>query len=195
MTRESQRYDRVEQFCTRRKALAGGATILATGGTIIALGGDARAKVALDALEIPDATLTGETVSPVANVDVRYEYDIGEQAMGALRFALTVGGDVIASSELVTDKTTYEGTTDLAGPVTDSTAWTSDDFSPAVASSVTRTLSVGLSLTVVDPNDAELASATASEEVSVVIEHPRDSKVTARVGGQGVIRTATNDDA
>jgi len=193
MSRETQRYDRVEQFLTRRKAIAGGATILATGGTVIALGSDARAEVALDALEIPNATLTGESVSPVADVDVAFSYDVGETAVGALRFALTVGGDTIASSELVTDRTTYEGTTDLAGPVTDSTAWTSDDFSPAVASSVTRTLSVGLSLTVVDPNGGELASATTNEEVSVVVEHPRDSKVTARVGGQGVIRTATDN--
>jgi len=193
MSRETQRYDRVEQYLTRRKAIAGGATILATGGTIVALGGDARAEVALDALEIPDATLTGESVSPVADVDIAFSYDVGEVAVGALRFALTIGGDTVASAELVTDKTTYEGTTDLAGPVTDSTAWASDEFSPDVASSVRRTLSVGLTLTVVDPNGGELASATANEDVAVVVEHPRDSKVTARVGGQGVIRTATDD--
>jgi len=193
MTREQQRYDRVAQTLTRRKAIAGGATLLATGGTIIALGEEVRAEVALDELEIPDATLTGERVTPVADVDVRFSYDVGEQAVGALRFALTVGGDVIASSELVTDRTTYDGTTDLAGPVTDSDAWASEDFSPAVASSVERTLNLGLSFIVTDPDGGELASATTSEEVVVVVEHPQESKRTAQVGGSGVVRTATND--
>lgn len=192
MARETQRYDRVAQYLTRRQAVAGGATLLATGGTVIAFSDDARASVALDELAIPDASLTGEQVTPVADVDVRYAYDVGETAVGALRFALTVDGDPIASAELVTDRTTFKGTTDLAGAVTDASAWASDDFAPAVASSVEHTLSVGLSLTVVDPDGAELASATTTENVTVVVSHPQETQYSVRVGGDGEIRTADN---
>lgn len=193
MARETQRYDRVAQTLTRRRAIAGGATILASGGTLLVLGtDDVQAAVSLGELSIPDASLTGETVTPVVDVDVRYSYDIGEQAIGALQFALTVGGDEIAGADLVTDRTTYEGATDLAGRVTDSEAWASGDFSPEVASSVERTLTVGLALDVTDPDGNVIASDSVTEDVTVVVAHPQESQLTARVGGSGVVRTATD---
>lgn len=194
MTRESQRFDRVEQHLTRRRALAGGATLLAAGGTLHVLGDEARASVAIGDLTIPDASLTGERVTPVVDVAVDYDYDVGETAIGALEFALSVDEAEVATAELVTDRTTFEGTTDLAGPVTDAAAWDRDDFSPAVAESVEHTLTVGLALDVTAPDGTSIVADSVTEDVTVVVSHPQESKRTAEVGGSGVVRTATSEE-
>lgn len=190
MTGDSQRFDRVAQL-SRRQAIAGGVTLFSAGGTLFVLGGDARAAVSVGELSIPDASLTGEQVTPVVDVEVAYEYDVGEEPIEALQFALTVDGDEIATSELVTDRTAFEGTTTLAGPVTDSSAWASSDFSPEVASSVSREVAVGLSLDVTGTEGNVIVSDSAEETVTVNIAHPQETQWTASVGGQGVIRTAT----
>lgn len=191
MTGDTQRLDRVAQTYSRRRALAGGATLLFAGGTLHILGGSARAAVAMDTLEIPDASLTGDEVTPVADVEVAYSYDVGENPIEALQFALTVGGDEIATAELVTDRTAFEGTTTLDGAVTDADAWDSSDFAPEVASEVSREVTVGVAMDVTATDGSVIVSDSAEATPTVNVAHPQETEWTATVGGRGVVRTAT----
>lgn len=193
MTREHNRRDRVVSTLTRRRAIAGGATLLTAGGTVLFVSDDASASVELGSLAIPDASLTGEEVTPVVDVTAKYDYDVGTSAVAEIVVELLVGDGVIASETLVTDRTVLTNESDLAGRVTDSDAWASSDFAPAVASSVEQTLTVGLRFRVLDSDGNAIVSATTSEDVVVTVSHPQESQYVASVGGNGVVRTATDD--
>lgn len=191
MSREKQRFDRVAQSLSRRRLIGGAATLLTAGGTLVVVGDPAAAQVTVDDFAVSDAELTSEAATPVVDVTAAFEYDAGTQPVRALRFALSVGGSVIASDELVTDSTMNDGTTTLSGRVTDADAWTTDDFAPEVASSVSRELTIGLKFEVLDGEDSVIVSDTATDAATVVVSHPQESQYVAEVGGRGSIRTAS----
>jgi hypothetical protein len=191
MTDDPERYDRAVSTLSRRQALVGGATLLTAGGTLVWVSDDAHAQVSVDELTIPDADFTSDSLDPVIDVTAAYDYDAGTQAVSRLDFALTVGGDVVAREELITDRTAISGETQLSGRVTDSDTWAVSDFSPDVAASVDRELTVGLTFAVVGTDDTVIVEDTASETVTVSVSHPQETKWTATVGGSGEVRTAT----
>lgn len=186
-------HDRAASLLNRRAALASGAALLTAGGSLVLVGEPVSAAVDVDQLTVSDASFTAEEVSPVLDVEAGYEYDAGNSAVSALRFELAVDGTLIASDELVTDRTTLEGTTTLSGPITDSDAWAAADFSPAVANRVTREITVELSFGVLGSDDTELVSDSATDTAVIEVAHPQESKYVASVGGVGTIRTAADE--
>jgi len=187
---ESKRHDRAVSYLTRRRALAGGAALLTAGGTVVAVGDTASAAVTVSELSIADREFVSERVDPVLDVTAAFNYDAGTQPVQDLRFVLSVGGEEIASDELTTDRTTFTGDTTLSGRVTDSSAWSVSDFEPAVASSVSRSVTVGVTFEVLDGEGNVIVSDSAEDSGTVTVSHPQETQYVAEVGGSGSFRTA-----
>jgi len=190
MTRnDSQRFERDVPTPNRRQALAGLSAVAFAGSGVAYISDDSRANanVQMDGLSIPDAEFTAKKVEPKVRVTVGYDYDAAMEPVNALGFTLSVGGSVVAEDKLVTDRTTLKGDTELSGRVTDSEEWSSSDFAPEVASSVSRELTVGVTFDVLDSRDESIVGDTASTTAEVTVSHPQKSKYTATVGGQGEI--------
>jgi len=190
MTAEHSRRDRVAQTLSRRKALAGGATLLTAGGTLVWVGDPASAQVSVDELTIPDAAFERESVIPVVDVTAAYEFDAGSEAVGSVLLTLSVDGDTIAREELITARSALSGESTITGRITDAEGYDSTMFAPAVGESVEQTLSVELGFTVRRSDDSEIVSASATEEVVVSVTNPQTSALTAEVGGVGEVRAA-----
>jgi len=191
MAHDRQRFDSAVSHLSRRQALAAGAALVTAGGSLVVVGEPASAQVSVEGLSVPDESFTRESVEPVVDVAVSYNYDAGTRPVERLRFGLTVGGTEVATEDLVTDRTTLSGETHLSGRVTDAEAWTATDFAPAVAEEVQHTLALGLSFAVVDTDGNTVVSDSASTEATVTVAHPQDSEYIAEVGGSGTIRAAT----
>jgi hypothetical protein len=175
---------------SRRQALAGIGTVAAGMGGVALIGTQpARARVSVESFAVDDAEFTAESVAPVVDVDISYDYDAGTSAVDELLFELTVGETVVASDSLVTDMTTHEGTLELRGDVTDSDAWSADDFAPAVASKVERDLSVTVRFAVLASDDSVIVEDSKTDTATVVVSHPQQSEYIASVGGSGSIVT------
>jgi hypothetical protein len=104
-----------------------------------------------------------------------------------LRFELLVDGDVVASDELTTDKTTFDGTTELSGRVLDASAWDQSDFSPEVASEIQQDVTVGVRFAVLDSGGSVIVEDSKSDSASVAVSHPQEVRLVASVGGSGTI--------
>lgn len=191
MTDRRQRFDAAVSHLSRRRVLAGAGVLLTGAGSLVAVGKPASAAVSVGSFDVADREFTGEQIQPVVDVTAAYEYDVGSQPVNALEFSLSVDGSVVASDELITDRTTLSGETTLSGRVTDSDAWASDDFAPAVASSVSRDIKVTLSFSVVESDGREIVGDSATATATVTVGHPQETEWTASVGGEGVIRTPT----
>jgi hypothetical protein len=191
MANDRQRFDSAVSHLSRRQALAAGAALVTAGGSLVVVGEPASAQVSVEGLSVPDKSFTRESVEPVVDVTVSYNYDAGNRPVEQLRFGLTVGGTEVATEDLVTDRTTLSGETQLSGRVTDAEAWSATDFAPAVAEEAQHTLALGLSFAVVDTDGNTVVSDSASTEATVTVAHPQDSEYIAEVGGSGTIRAAT----
>jgi hypothetical protein len=191
MTDANKRFDRAVSTLSRRRALIGGATLLTAGGSLVWVGDPVHAAVSVDDLAIPDASFTSRQVAPVVDVTLGFDYDVGMASIKHLALGLSVGGETIASDELVTDKTTYNGQTTLSGRVTDASAWASGDFAPAVGERVERTLTVGVTFAVVNTSDETIVEDSTTTDVVVGVSHPQESRYTASVGGTGTVRNGT----
>jgi len=189
MTDTRSRYDRVVSTLSRRQAIAGGATLLTAGGTLVWVGGGASAQVSVESLDIADASFEAESIDPVVDIEASYRYDIGTQPIKRVELALSVGDTEVVTESLLTSRTTADGTESLQGRVADSDAWALADFAVAVGESVEHTLSVTLTMTVVDRSGETIISDKATDEVVVSVAHPQANKWTAGIGGSGVVRT------
>lgn len=176
---------------TRRRALAGGATLLAGGGTLLVVSDGVAADVTVDSLDVPDESFEAEVIDPVLDVTAAYAYDVGAASVGSLVFEVGVDGGAIASDELMTDETALQNTTALSGPVLDSPAWDAAAFEPAVGETVENTLSVSLRFAVVDTDGGEIVADEATTDCLVAVSHPQESVYTAAVGGEGVVSDAS----
>jgi len=67
--------------------------------------GGVRAAVSVEDLSVSDASFTAEQITPEMVVTAAYSYDVGETAISALRFTLSVGGSVIDTTTLDTTHT------------------------------------------------------------------------------------------
>lgn len=190
MSKERKRYDRVAQHMTRRRAIVGGATLLSAGGSLVWVVRPVSAAVSIDDFTVADKTFEAETVDPVVDVDVAYEFDATGAGVDELAFALTCDGDEIAADSLVTSAESLAETTTLSGHVTDASAWDAADFEPEVAGEVQHTVTLGLAFDVLDASDDRIVGDTAETEATIVVDHPQDSVYTASVGGDGTIRAA-----
>lgn len=193
MQRDSQQFERVVSHVNRRRVLAGVSGVAFAGAGVATLTPDARASasVDVDGLEIPDAEFTAKQVEPEVRVSLAYNYDAGTAPVRALGFTLSVDGTIVGEDKFVTDRTTLENTTELTGLVTDSSEWSSSDFSPKVAESVTREITVSVTFDVLDGNEQSIVSDTASTTADVTVSHPQESKLIAEVGGSGEIVDAS----
>jgi hypothetical protein len=191
MTRNTQRYERVAQHLSRRRTLGAGAILFASGGMVALTPDPVSASVSVDSLTVPDHSFTSESIVPVCGVVAAYEYNAADRPIKHLALTLAIDGDTVAREELVTDRQALSGETQLSGRITDSEAWSATDFAPEVGATVERTLSVGLTLEVVDTNDSVVVSDSAEDQTTVTVSHPQKTEYVARVGGEGTIRTAT----
>jgi len=104
-----------ESRISRRTAVVALGTVAVGSGGLLSLAGHAHAEVTMDDFDVSDASFEAEQVTPELVADLRFGYDAGTEAVSALRFALEVGGDEIASERLDTTKAVYEGETGLTG--------------------------------------------------------------------------------
>jgi len=182
--------DRIVSKLSRRRALAGVATLATAGGSLVVVGEPAQASVSVDGLDVSDATFERESVTPVVDVSVSYQYDASLEPVNALEFALLVDGTEVASDELITDKTALDGQTTLSGTVTDSQQWSESDFQPTVGEAVTREIQFTLEFRVVTSEGTTIVDDEASDTATVEVSHPQQSALVASVGGRGTIRAA-----
>lgn len=187
MGQQDRRMDRVAQHMTRRRAIAGGATLLAGGGTLLLVSEGVAADVTVDSLDIPDESFEADGIDPTLDVTAAYSYSVEGASVGSLVFDVGVDGGVVASDELMTDETALQNTTALSGPVLDSPAWDAADFDPAIGETVEQTLSVSLRFAVLDVGGGEIVADEATTECVVTVSHPQESAYTAAVGGEGVV--------
>jgi len=181
---------------SRRQALAGVGTLAAGGvGLAATLPDGARASVTVAEFFVADAEFEAETVDPVVDATVEYDYDAANSPVDALAFALVIDGTVVASDDLQTSRSTLSGETDLSGRVVDSDAWSASDFEPAVGESVSQTLSVTVTFDVVESDGSSIVSDEAGDSGAVVVSHPQDSAYVATVGGDAVIIDGDDTDA
>lgn len=178
---------RDSRIVTRRRAVAGALTTAGIG--VVAFAPTpTRAQVSVDSFAVDDGTFTAESVTPVADVTLAYEYDVGSEAVSELRFALTIGGETVASESLTTQATALSGETTLAARLTESSAWADSDFVVGVGESVSHEVTVGVRFEVRDSGGV-LVSDEASDTATVTVSHPQENTWSASVGGSGVIRT------
>jgi len=172
----------IDSLLSRRRVLASTATLAVGGVGLATLGSDpARAEVTVDSLETPAQTFEADAIEPELQAALAYEYEVDPAAsVEMLVFELLVGGDVIDEVALSTSETALSQTTDLAGMVTDASAWQASDFAPAVVESVTREVDVTVTFAVRGP-DGDIASDSASGTKAITVTNPENA--VARVGG------------
>ena len=189
MADDNSRFDRVAQSMTRRRALAGGATLLTAGGTLVWVSDPASAQVTIAEFTAESRQFDAEQVAPVVEATLAWDYDVGNRVVSAIRLRLTVDGTAVAEDTLTTDRTTLNGETTLSGSVVDSEAWSAADFAPDVAASVTRSLTVGIELAVLDDRGEAIVSDRATDTAELTVSHPQDSEYTAEIGGAATFHT------
>ncbi|AGC34575.1 hypothetical protein HSTV1_30 [Haloarcula sinaiiensis tailed virus 1] len=173
---------------SRRQALLGIGTLAAGGGSLaVAMSEPGAAQVSVDSFSVSDSDMATEQADPVVDVSLGYSYDAGNNPVADLRFELLVGGDVVASDELTTDKTTFDGTTELSGRAVDASAWEQSDFAPDVASAVERDVTVAVRFAVLASDGSVIVEDSKSDTATVKISHPQEVRLVASVGGSGTI--------
>jgi len=180
---------------TKRQLLGGLAATAAGGGGLLTLASDdasAAASVELGTVQVSDAAFETESVTPVVESQVTYDYAVGDAAVGDLVVELLVGDTVVADETLVTDTTSLRNDETLVGRVTDADRWSASDFTVAVGESVTRSVTVGVRFAVRDPDGSVLEAASAETVVDISVTHPRDSEWSVQVGATGVVRAPEN---
>lgn len=190
MSEENSRVDSIVSKLSRRQALAGVTTLVTAGGSLVVVGEPAQARVSVESFEVSDSKFERESVEPVLDVVVQFDYDAGLEPVNALEFSLLIDGDEIASDRLVTSETSHTGDTTLSGSVLDSGSWDSSDFAVSVGEGITRELSVALEFRVVTSEGTVIVDDRAEDTATVEVDHPRESALIASVGGTGSIRAA-----
>jgi len=171
--------------------LAGSGVGLVGVGGLVWASDPTHARVSVDALSIPDTSFESESVVPVVDLTLRYDYDAGSEPVSELVFVVEIGGDRVAETDLRTDRTTLSGETNVTARVTDSNSWDASDFAPSVNESVERNVTVTVRFEVRDSDGTPLVSDTTSDDATITVTHPQDSTLVAEVGGEGTVRTAT----
>ena len=187
MTDKDSRRDRAVSALSRRKALAGGATLLTAGGTLVWVGDPVSAQVSVESFSVADAQFESDSVYPVVDVDVAFRYDVANEPIDHLHVGLAIGDTEVVSETLVTSESAYEGTTTLSGRVADSAAWSLQDFAPAAGESVEQTVDVTLTFAVRESDDSVIVEDSATDSATVAVTNP-GAAASAVVGGEGVIR-------
>jgi hypothetical protein len=181
------------RIVTRRRAVAGLGGLATAGVGVLAIAPDpARAQVSVDTFDVTGGEFTAASITPVADVTIGYDYDVGQEAISELRFALTINDTEVATESLTTQATQLSGETELSARVTESEAWSASDFEVAVGESVSHDVTVGVAFEVRDSGGV-LVSDTAEDTATVTVSHPQANTWTATVGGSGVIRTETDN--
>jgi len=191
MPDDSQRVESVVQHLSRRRLLAGSGVGLVGVGGLVWASEPTHARVSVDALSIPDTSFESESVVPVVDLTLWYDYDAGTEAVSELVFVVKIGGDRVATTDLRTDRTTLSGETSVTARVTDSDSWRASDFAPSVGESVERDVTVTVRFEVQNSDGTALVSDTTSDDVTITVTHPQDNMLVAEVGGEGTVRTAT----
>jgi len=145
------------------------------------------ARVSVNSLDVASQTFEQETVTPVVNVQLGYEYDAGQQPVDALRFELSVADSVVASTDLRTSRVALSGDTTLAGRVSDADAWSAQDFTVDIGETVERTVSVGVRMAVLDGDNSVIVEDSVRDDAAITVTHPQENAWTATVGGTGTI--------
>lgn len=168
---------------SRRRVIAttAGAS-LGLAGLAVGATGDASADVSVDDVTVSDASFDAESVDPVIEATIPFEYSV--DTISEVLIELQVGDSVVADEILNTTTTDADAETTLSGRVVDSDSWSASDFAVSEGQSISREISVGVRLAVLD-GDELLVEATGSDTATVAVEHPQQG--TANVGLQATI--------
>jgi len=168
---------------SRRRVIAttAGAS-LGLAGLAVGATGDASADVSVDDVTVSDASFDAESVDPVIEATIPFEYSV--ETISEVLIELQVGDSVVADEILNTTTTEADAETTLSGRVVDSDSWSASDFTVSEGQSISREVSVGVRLAVLD-GDELLVEATGSDTATVAVEHPQQG--TASVGLQATI--------
>ena len=168
---------------SRRRVLAGVGG-LAIGGVGLSVGmSGAGAAVSLNSWDVQDQTFEAESVTPVVNATVAYDYDAA--GVSTLWMALTVSGDVVDETGKMVSSDSGSGEESLSGGVLESSAFTQSDFEVGAGGTTTVDVPVGAAFEVRDSAGNVLASDSVEQTAVVKVVHPEDGVAT--VGGSAVI--------
>jgi len=168
---------------SRRRVIAttAGAS-LGLAGLAVGATGDASADVSVDDVTVSDASFDAAEVDPVIEATIPFEYSV--ETISDVVIELQVGDSVVADEILNTTTADASAETTLSGRVVDSDSWSASDFAVSEGQSISRELSVGVRLAVLD-GDELLVEATGSDTATIAVEHPQQG--TASVGLQASI--------
>lgn len=190
MDDERSRLDSIASL-DRRAVLVGAGSLAIGGGAVLATSTeDAAAQVTMGSLTIDDARFQSESVTPVADVEVLYEYGVGSAEVATLETRLLADGSPIAAEQLSTGTTTLKNDTNLSGAITDAESLAASDFAPAVGESVTVQVEIAVAFAVLDVAETVIASDRVAESVAITVTHPQSSEYVVEIGAVGEVRTA-----
>lgn len=182
----------IAQHTTRRRVLAGGASLLTAGAGVAVLGGiegTARAaEVSADGLNVSGAHYDapdGQLYSPRIGVDATWSFEGCDAATGIMT-ALLVGGGLVDNTTLAIPGPDGSGTTAVGGLVTDSRMWDAEEWTPPEGGTVEHTVAVRVAFEVRDDNNDTLATAEATDDVPISVDDAGPTRV-ASVGGSGSV--------
>jgi len=96
-----------------------------------------------------------------------------------------VGETTVASEQLRTSQTEYEGNTELSGRVLDADKWSASDFEVERGEIIERDVTVGVRFTVID--GGTVVAEDSAEDISTVVVESLLGESYARVGLTGEI--------
>lgn len=182
----------IAQHTTRRRVLAGGASLLSAGAGVAVLGGSegtARAaEVSSDGLNVNGAHYDapdGQLYSPRIDVDATWSFEGCDAATGIM-VALLMDGGMTDSTTLAIPGPSGSGTTAVGAPVADSRNWDAEEWTPPDGGTVEHTVAVRVAFEVRDDANDTLATAEATDDVPISVDDAGPTRV-ASVGGSGSV--------
>lgn len=171
------------------------ALVTAAGGAAIAVGvntADASSSIDMDGLTIPDTnqTVTGNVSDVSVATDLSYSWSVPDAEQVVIKLRAGPSRDELETLTFRQLDATGDGsgTVAMQGSLTELSAFSAEDFDPALAESERTDLVVAVELEVRRTN-GETETATTVEPVTVQIND--GTTLTTNVGGSGSVTVET----
>lgn len=175
---------------TATKTIAAALGITGTGLTALALTSTPADASVDSSFDVPDASLEDEDGAPSAIflfASGNWEYDVnvavGEYALALYTLDVNDQFYVVDVTERLTTNQIDNGGFDLGGDLLATGGWTDADFTaPGPGKSITRNVTVGVLLRVLDPDGTLITDGRATTTVGITVT---ESELSASIGGTG----------